>query len=468
MKELNSVQMGTAAGAIARLPRPVDFSHGRGCSRLRVEATIPAKNKTAGAISYTGAEAKKAIACIFATSLLKFGDRSPDNVDVALNFERAREMCIALSGDDFVIIGSDGVPKRMRDVADADVLFAAVAAGASVNLVVEFVRPFEVVRLGEDAYAYCPGASQMKQVQWEFVRGGTFSSSGNFSQGAAADLLFIADTFEAHEDRWAAVPRIYQQEEAGRTSHGPKAPVGLIAMWEYTKAGAATDLTLFTVERDGDAPLFDNVRASRVIRDALYTDPTGFYDVNALVTALVNLPAGSERADIPCGIGFKLQQTGTELNPARTAWLHIPARSEADWDELVGANVRTQQGIKLLSAAIRSGKTLPASVAALEPVIIAGRESVDFEGSPGRVYATGIAPTTHIPQAIVNAASSAVNAQPNAARSSIADRAAESIARALPGGASAIRPAATPIKTALVSRLGGVVGARRAWMGARS
>ena len=456
MKELNSVQMGTAAGAIARLPRPVDFPSGRGCSRLRVEAQIPCKNNTAGPLDFTGAKAKDAIACLFATTSLRFGDKVKDEVDVALGYLRAREMLLELTGDDFFVIGSNNVPVRLNALTDATVLYAAVAAGATITLVVEFARAFEVARLGTDAYRYCPGASQMRQVQFEAIRGGTFDAGGAFVQGAAADLLFLADDFEANDDKWAAVPRLYQNEEAGRVSHGPKAPIGLLAMWEYSQVGAATPLSLFTIGRDGDSPIHSDARASRVVRDALYTDPIGMYDVNGLVTVLHSLPDGSEVNDIPVGSGFIFQQTGAELNPPRTAWLHVPVRTREEIDEFVGRNVANETGIKLISAAAKSPKGITSHAAGMEPMILAKRDDDDFEALPGRVTGIGIAPTDHVPASVMKAAQAAAGAasDPAAARAT-AGKVTQQLAKALPGYQSGQRHRRGGFFGAMVSRVAG-------------
>jgi hypothetical protein len=454
MRELNSQQMGTTAGALARLPRPVSFADGRGCARLRVEVVQSMKNNTGGPLDYTGARAKKLIEGLFKTSTLRFGDRHADVVDNALDFARLREMCLALTGDDFIIVHpTTGVPTRLASIADADVLKAAVAAGASFLITMEIARPFEVVRLGEDAYAYCPGASQLRQVQWEFVRGSAVDTAGGeFVQNGAADLLFVADDFETGDDKWAAVPRLYQQEEAGRESHGPRAPSGLLSVWEYSAVGASTALTLFSITREGDAPLHDNVRAARVVRDALYTDPTGAYDLNLLATVLHQIPDNTEKNEIPVGEGWKFLQTGTELSPPKTAWLHVPARSEEEHDN-TGKNVEGDQGVKMISAAAKSAKGMSSPAASLEPVIMARQGSADFEALPGRVVARGLSPTTHVPASVANAAAASVSGDPEAA-SAAASKVATAIAKAIPGGVATRRGRKTPVFASLARRWG--------------
>jgi len=437
MKELNSAQMGQTAGSICRLPRPVFFPKGRGCSRLRAEATITLKNTNGGAQNLTGATLKWALAVGFDTATLRFGDRKMEVVDTSLPYLRAREMFVGMTCDDFLVQAAaynSGVAKRVKDVLDADVIATAVASGATAVVTVEYTRAFELNRLGQDAYAYCPGSTQMGQVQWEFVRGGTADPSGNFIWNQAADVLFIADDFEASDDRWASVPRIYQQEEAGRESHGPRTAVGLLAVWEYTGAGAATPLTLFSIARDEDVPVHDNVNAKRVVRDALYTDPVGAFDLNVLATVLHNLPGDGERHDIPTGSGFRLVQTGTELNPMRSAWLHVPVRDQGDVDKFIGENVQTPHGVKLINAAAKSGRTLASTAAALEPVVIAQHGDKDFEALPGRLVSDGGAAVDHVPDSVVAAGKAQVANAPGAvAKDAASDKVSSAIAKAIPG-----------------------------------
>jgi hypothetical protein len=443
MREINSAQIGTTAGAICRLPRPVTFPFGRLCSRLRAEITVVVKQTNAAAQNLTGASVKAIVACMFDTSTLRFGDRKPEIVDSSLPYARAREQFIALSMDDFVVSLStyqSGAAQRIRDIADADVWAATMAQNATVTLTIEVARAFEVARLGHDAYAYCPGSTQMKQVQFEFTRGATFEATGNFVQNAAADVLFIADDVEAADDVWSFVPRLFQQEEAGRESHGPTAPIGLIAMWEYTGAGSGTALTIFSIRRTGDSPLHEAVRAARVVRDASYTDPIGAYDLNRLATVLHNIPGDAEKHDIPVGSGFVFQQTAAELAPPKTAWLHVPVYSLEQVDAIVGQNVQSAAGVKAIRASAKGAKNLTSALASIEPVILAPKEASDFEHLPGRLYVEGAEPQTHVPQPILSAMQASVHAASGSeAKASAADKAAKALGKAVPGSLSGMR-----------------------------
>lgn len=457
MKELNSAPMGTSSGAICKLPRPVDFPRGRGCARIRAEAIVTMQNSTAGALDYTGARAKALIEGLFKTSTLKFGDRAQDVVDTALDFDELQRMLIAMTGDDVLIVNpTTGAPIRYRDLAAATVLSAAVAAGASITLTVEIARAFELPRLGSDAYAFCPGATQMGQIQWEFIRGTTVDTNGNFVQNGVANILFVVDDFEASDDPWASVVRVYNQDENGRVSHGPKGPIGLISLWERTSIGSATALTLFSVERDGDTAIHDNANAARQVRDALYTDPIGAYDLNALATVLVQIPDGAELHDIPCGSGFRLGQTGSELNPPQTVWLHIPARNEAEIDELVGKNVETADGVKLIGASAKTRGGVSGPVASLLPVLVVPRGAADFESLPGRVYAKNQAAVTHVPSHVIGAARAQTAAGGDSETvAANASRVANAIAKVVPGAASAVRGKRSPWFQGLRARLAG-------------
>lgn len=457
MKELNSAQIGVAAGSLCRLPRPIAFPPGRACVRLRAEATVTAKQINAVAQTLTGATAKAILACLFDTATLRFGDRHPEIVDSSLPYARAREMYIAQSMDDFLISApgyNGGLPKRVRDVADADVVVAATATNATAVITVEYARTFELARLAQDAYAYIPGETQIRQVQWEFARSGVFESSGNWTQAQAADVLFLADDTEATDDQWAFVPRLYQQEEAGRESHGPKTPIGLLTLWEYTLPGGATTLTLYSIRRNGDSPIQDTVRARRYVSDAQYTDPIGAYDLNALATVLHNIPGDSEKHDIPVGEGFLLAQTGSELNPPKTAWLHIPVRTREEIDAYVGENVADAQGVKAINASAKAGKNVATSIAALEPYILARASHADFESLPGRVYVNGLPAKDHIPDQITRAATAQVaGATGQETKAAMSDKASKAIAKAMPGMLSGVRGRASASMRGFGARL---------------
>jgi len=454
MKELNAAQMGTGAGAPCKLPRPVVFADGHGCARLRVECTVVPKNNTGGAVDYTGAKAKDAAACMFSLSTLKVGDKAVEVIDNALPYARAREMLVIMSHDDFLI---NGTP--INQLADATVISAAVAAGANAAaVVIEFVRAFEVVDLGEHAYDYAPGASFMRQIQHEFQRGATFDSGGQFVQSAAADFLWIADTFQTHDDKWPTVPRLSLNEEAGRASSGPAEPCGLLAMWDYTGIGSAIALTIFSLTRKNDAPIHDNARASRVVRDASYWLPLGAYNPNLLVALLHALPDASEKNEIPVGQGWSISQTAAEMAPFKTAWLYIPSRDELAVDSVIGPNVQTAEGVKLVSASLKSTGRLDPKLAALEPFILAHRGSADFETRRGRAYQTGHAPVTHIPDADLRQAQAQIAAAKTPEEQQArASQVAAALAAGLPGGSRAAKGSPTPIAQSLGSKFGATV-----------
>ncbi len=457
MKEQNSCQLGVAGGSPWKLPRPVSFAQGRACPRIRAEATIVVKQTNAAAQNLTGASVKQIVACLFDQSTLRFGDAKAEVVDASLPYARAREQFNAMTMDDFIVSLSTyngGVPKRIRDIADADVWAAAMAQNALVTLVVEFSRAFEVARLGHDAYAYCPGMTQMRQIQWEGTRSAMFEATGNFVQNAAADVLFLTDDVEVSDDRWAAVVRLYLNEEAGRLSHGPSAPIGLIALWEYTSVGAATALTIHTLGREADSPITDTVNAKRVVKDALYTDPIGASDLNLIATVLHNLPGDGEKHDIPVGAGFFLSQTGSELAPIKAAWLHIPVRTEEEVDLYVGANIANALGVKAINAAAKSGSSLSSGPAALEPVILAQRGEADFEALPGRTFALGVAPSTHIPSHVLAQAHGAVGAAGGTeGKAAAAEKMGKILAKAVPGWLSGRRGKKSVPQAALRMRM---------------
>ena len=465
MRKLNATTMAAVAGTPAKLPRPIAFPDGRAMARIVCEASVPVLQSNAVAQTLTGTSVLSMIACLFASITTRFGDKVPEIVDSTVPFARFREMFQKLTGDDFLVISptyNNGLPKRLRDILAADVIVPSTAQNGTANLTFEIARAFEIASLGPDAYSYIPGASQARQIQFEFSRGAIFDPANNWIQNGNVNLTFLADDVECAHDSWAMVPRIVQNEEGGLTSHGPPTPSGIVGMWEYGYPGigaGATPLTLMAVRRRGDAPLHEAIEAARVIRDASYTLGAGgyngsAYDLNNQVSVLVDLPCDADREDIPVGEGWELDQTGSELSPAKTAWLHIPVRTQDEWDSLAGANIADKLGAKLVGRAT-IGRKLTAGPASMEPMVIAHPSDHIFETSPGRLYVEGAPPVTHIPESVAAVARGQVAAHSApAAKSAAAAQVGAAVAAAIPGGQSGVRGRPAPAAGTVAQRLG--------------
>lgn len=434
MREVNSFSMGTASGTPASLQRPVAFEDGEECIRMRDEVTIPMKNAQAGAENLTVQDALDALTCLLGSCTNSFGDKAKDTFDDALSFDDLRAMWIEMTGRDFLINGKEINKQNLTDV-----IFSAVAAGATKNVVCEVARAFEYVKLGKYKNLYCPGASQMRTVSHLYKRSGNaFTSSGNFSQdgGATIVTMFDMEPEPTGHDRWAKVLRLYINDEGGRVSHGPGVPVALFAAWEKTAAGTSTALGNISLRCEGAADILSDVQASRVVRDADYLLPFGSLDLNTLVTQLHRLPATVDLNQVPTGV-FKLEDPGQELNPMNTVWLYAEAVDEAHADAVIAPNVvsGTQPEVRLSGSALTRAPDAQPHIAATLPMNLLRPDEPMFETAPSRAYVKGKSPVTFIPAGVTATAQAQVAAagKDDKSKAAAATHAAKTIAKGIPG-----------------------------------
>jgi hypothetical protein len=452
MREINSYQQGQAAGAIAKLPGPVEWPEGQGCPRTRTEVVVEVKNGTAGPLDYTFARAKAAAACLFGFVTNWFGDKAKDIVDNALTFAQLRELIINLTDDDVII--ND---KFYGDYADADVIKAAVAAGAVFNLRIEVPRPFEITRLGKDRAIWVPGWTQMAMLHSEVKRldAGAFDTNGNFVQNKAADFLMIGDTCTLHDDVWANVPRTYVNKEIGKLNHAPAGELALLGVYERTMTGvqtmadAANTIGLFSLKRAGEAPIHENVDAARVARDAMYDVLPGGEDLGKLALPLHVLPQALDPTDIPTGSGWLVEMPGAEIvGGAEIGYCHIPAFDGAYAETIVKPNlVGEEQGkekrVKITTALVKQGRSITSKLAAFAPRAIVRESDPEYGATSGDVLDAKLGKIVQsVPPPVAEAA------QKTAAAGSLG--VAKAVAKSLVDGTTAVRGRAAPMLGRLV------------------
>jgi hypothetical protein len=389
--EIQSYDQGVATGAMAKVS-DIEWPEGLNCPRLRFEVTVEVKNDTAGALDYTFARAKLAAACLFGFVSNWWGKKSKEIFDNAITLAQLRELIVNNTDDDLLINGS-----FWGDLTDATVLQAAVAAGASFNLVIEVPRPFELTKLGADAPIWAAGPSQMRLFHSEIKRlsPGDFDSNGNFVQNAAAHFMLLGDTGIAHDDNWANVPRVYVNQEVGKINHAPAGELLLTGAWERTKtgtetmAGAAGTLGFVSVRRAGDAPLHENIKAARIARDSLYSLRPGQVDLNPLACPLVTLPQDIAPNDLPAGAGFIIEMPGAEIaGGASVAWAYLPAFDDGYAETYVAPNlVGKEKGmpkrVKLVQSLSKQGRSVTSTLAHFSPRSILDEGDSDYRTAPG-------------------------------------------------------------------------------------
>jgi len=450
MRTENTFQMGTNNGNIAKLQRPVSFSERTRCERIRHEAVIPLKNNGAASHTLTNAEAVDLMRKFFANHTMSFGKVNEDIVDNAQEFDRCRELCIAMTGKDMLFNG-----KQLKDYQSSDSDAVVIAAGATVNLTVEFIRPFIFERLGVRMDFWCPGTTQMRQLRVEFERGGAFiagNAAGDIVQVAVAEITTLFDTIDSDHDKWVRLPRIYKNSEGGLSNQGPIGGGALLGIWEYTAAAAATALTNFSIEREGDEPIHRNVLASRVARDTQLRNPPGVYDLSNLVTPLFQPGEAVEIKDLPLASKVVFKMTTLDIQPAQLAYLYAPTVDMAYVDGVSGANASDVHGSVNQVSESQVNPDFPASHAAVAPISIIPSSSAAFAAMHGRLAVKNQPGTTHIPELVKNQVKQATGSSDT--KQVTLSASAMKIAAGIPGASSAQRGKATPIVHGIAKLLG--------------
>lgn len=454
MRQVNTFSLGAASGAVGRLQREINFPAGQQATQLDLEIALPVRNTGGAPITLKAADLAKVFAAVVATFSLRFGKKSPEIIDNALSFGDARRFFQVLTGRDFQI---NGVPLATFDTeVPAGIV---IAAGATTIVELVFCRAFTFDRLGVERNKFCPGTTQMRQMQIEVMRGAAtlgVATGLTISQPDAADVTVLAHHVrEEAEDQWSPIIRWFTNAESGLESAGPNDAGVILAVMETTAAGAATEIELFTLGRDGDEPIHDNVQASRVVRQGRYDLPIGAIDPNDTATVLYQPPERCRLEELPLGRGFYVRQAANYLTPMQTAWIYVPEMDRARADSYVGPNAANEMGEVKLSSLGAVGAT--AQLAAVLPVSLLRRGSIEFAIRPGATYAKDVsAPTIDIPEAVRDAAVAQVQAQSGtAAQTAALSTVATMIGKYLPGGTASARGVLAGRAQELVTGLAG-------------
>ena len=245
-------------------------------------------------------------------------------------------------------------------------------------------RSYTYLHFGQEEKTYALGPTQAGKMVIELKRGSGTTWATYFSQTGVANITLLADDFEDSADEWSDPPRVLLQDEAGRVSHGPNSAM-LFKVWERSAVGASTALTLFSLKRDDDEPIHDNVRASRVVNDAAYQTPFGSIDLNTLQTVLWAPGELVGINEMPSGESWRFVQPTLDLSPAHTAWLYVPTMTKDDSDEI--SQMFTGPGedaVKLTTSFVRKDTSTPSHVAAHSPLTALRPGQAGFDSIPGR------------------------------------------------------------------------------------
>jgi hypothetical protein len=448
MRQVNTFSIGSASGSIGKLQKPAPFPAYMKCTRIRVETVIPVKNTSGSSKTLTNAEAVGIMQNTFGSFSLSFGDRAPDKVDIARIFDRMREMALVATGRDMLFNN-----KELRSYANTDADAVVIAAGATVNVTVEFIRPFIFERFaGGKIQEWCPGADQMRQIDLEILRGSSFPT--NLQQDGNATATVIYDTAIGDQNNWVPVYRLFTNEQSGMDQSGPAFGGGLLGLWERTAVGASTSLTIVTLYREGDTAIHEQVSAARLSRDSQLLVPQGSYDPNALVTMVFQLEEQADLEDVPTASGWLFRQHNNNLSPMQTVWLYVPTVTSVYVDQVIAPNVLSKGGeVKLVSAPALAGKDVPGHIAAISGVSILTPGSTKYSLVPGRRIADGRPPETILPDEYTAAVKQqTANLSPEKAAAKLAQE-SKSVGKFIPGARSVMRGGYTGETRAIANHL---------------
>lgn len=437
----NSGTLAAASGSKYVLPTPIEFPEHFICERIRAEVTAPIKENTGGGNrTFALADLVSLCGSIWSSWSMQFGKATKETVDNALPFARLRELAAVMTQRDGAYVeiphatgtGTHQFDGELRSATGTYTINSAV----ETNLHLELHRSFLVERMGSQQNAWCPGATQMRQLALQWTRGAAWTaSSGQIVENGAASVTILIEVQPARgADRWVRVVRLYTNETGGLTQTGPDEGGGLISMYEYTAAAASSTMTQFSLSRDG-VPIHDNISEDRVTRAAFARLPLGAYDANALVTVLYEQMSAITLEDIPVGGNWQLRQATNVLSPMKTGWVHIPPVTADYRDTIIGPNSITDDDraeSKLVVETAHFGQRLDLAHSSIAPVLILARSDPAFVGSPGRRFARGREPITHIPDDAATPIRQKVEASQTPA--DVFARAVAGLSAAIPGG----------------------------------
>jgi hypothetical protein len=420
------------------------YVKGRRIARHRMETTIPVMNNNIGGQSFTGAALLALLQTLFGSFTSYFLPKKGDKriLDNAMSFDQLREMAIAQTGQD-VLVSVSGVMTPLSTIIASGINIQTIPGASTVNFKVEVPRHYTFRRFGRDERDFALGPTQASSMAFDIKRGSGNSFGTYFSQNGPASIVLIADDFDDSNDTWSEPPRLLLTDNSGRGQDGPGGM--LLAAWERSNIGPSTALTFFSMKRENDEPLHDNVQALRVVDDSSYELPPGWIDLNSLQTVLWQAGAQASLQHMPTSRQFFFYQPANDLAPAHIAWLHVPNISEGDSDAIskfyTGPD---EQPVKLVNTWKRRDRSAPSHIVSCSPLVALRPGQRGYDTSPGR--GTSSDGTTHkndLPATAASAASSApataAGANDPAGASDAASTAAADIADLIPGGAGPSR-----------------------------
>jgi hypothetical protein len=455
-----NVTIGT--GAAVQLQKPVAFDDGRKCRRIRFRAPVSFTNSGA-IVSATAAYLLLSFQAIFGNLTLQFGDVSPDVVDAAMPFQQLRELYAFMEGKDSTISAVGGtntgtaIPLNLIGAA-APFLITFTATTTTV-LTFETVRSFTLLRSAQDLTDWCPGTTQMKQMQLSLQPSASASpvlATVTFTSSLVqVQVIFDDMPSEGLNDVWASVARARLVATPGTTITLPLGAGGLIfAIWDESHTALTTPLTTFDVKADGRL-INGTIQFSQFYQGYLDDLPNGqnvpgpnpwFDPSTSTCTPLYTAPSYLDPNLAETGEVIVFDQPNNDITAPTIVVGFIPTVT-SDYVTQTGNNIQNgQQGQKstfnlsnLHAVAPTAAPTANASAASVAPMAIVSPSDTAFSTVSGTAFSPGSLPSVSIPNATISKVSAQVTSAggpAGAGGASTLARATKKLATAIPGYSS--------------------------------
>jgi hypothetical protein len=462
-RQLNVLNVTAGSGASVQLQKPVAWDVGMKCRRIRYRVALSLTNSST-LVQGTTAFFLAAFQSIFGNESIQFGDVSPDVVDALMPFNQLRELYAFMEGKDVTVNGIG-----LQAITGVAPFAVPIAASTTTVVNLECVRSFTLQRAAQDLTDWCPGETQMKQMQLAVQPGVGATpvlSTVSFTS-ALVQVQVIADDMlaEGGNDVWASVARCRLTTTPGTTITLPLGQGGMIfALWDEANSAATYPLTVFDVKADGRL-INGTIQFAQWFQCFEDDLPQGWFDPSVLVAPLFISPAFIDPNLQQTGEQIIFDQPNNDVTAPKLVVGFIPAVT-TDYATVIGTNVQSgsqnQKSTFNLSNlhAVADTNNPPSAgpAASISPVAIVAPADNAFSTVSGTQFKPGALPEASIPNATVAKVAAQVSTHggpsTNGGASTLA-KATKKVAISIPGYSSPNRnpTGSSPMHNALAGKL---------------
>jgi hypothetical protein len=424
------------------LQKPIRINPKRKCTRIRCRATVTMTTTDSSSYNMTSANCVSLAGEIFGNFYLAFGDNDPDVVDANHPFAFMRYMYGVLEGKDFTIgvqnATSGSEPATMyalNAVTGSNVQIAASGTSTTTTLVLEFVRSFTPVRMGKELHDFCPGPSQMRQLNLSITPSGTSPSFDSAHVTAtSASIVIILEDMPTKNDPWASVPKMRETTAQGTDIPLPIASGGgLLHVADLSEAATSSVLTLFNLV--GDGVIFHGIlNSAQALQEFEQDLPLGAFDVSTLGTPLYTTPVLDRVADLDTAEQLVFNQPNNDITSPQLVVLFIERWSQARVNQAGGNAATTKQGpVAVATLAAANGQSASETTASISPLNVMDPSEPAASLAPTVNFSPGSAPQLNIPNHLLSGPASTASSLKGGASSAYAANSAKALTAATPG-----------------------------------